>query len=270
MTTANLAGGVAMELSGAAPALAAVLVVAFFTRLVSVARRDVSIVDSLWGPMIALAPWAYLVTTAAPGPRAPLVLTLASVWALRLALHITWRNRGHGEDRRYQAIRARNQPHFSWKSLYLVFGTQAVLAWIVALPLMAALASDRPLSWLDFFGAGLWLAAMVFEAVADWQLARFKADGSNRDRVLDRGLWAWSRHPNYFGECLVWWGTWLVAVAAGAAWTLLSPLLMTLLLLRVSGVVLLEKDLVERRPAYRDYMARTSSFVPWPPKRVRT
>jgi steroid 5-alpha reductase family enzyme len=256
-----------MELNGAAVALAAVLLAAFATWLVSLARRDVSIVDSLWGPMIALAPWAYLAATTQPGPRATLVLALASAWALRLALHITWRNRGHGEDRRYQAIRARNEPHFAYKSLYLVFGLQAVLAWIVALPLMAALDSGQPLGVLDFLGAGLWLSALVFEAVADWQLARFKADPANLGHVMDRGLWAWSRHPNYFGECLAWWGAWLVAVGAGAAWTVVSPLLMTLLLLRVSGVALLEKDLVERRPAYRDYVARTSAFVPWPPKR---
>jgi steroid 5-alpha reductase family enzyme len=256
-----------MALNGVGVALAAVLLVALATWMVSVARRDVSIVDSLWGPMIALAPWAYLVATNQAGPRAALVLTLSSAWALRLAGHITWRNRGHGEDRRYQAIRARNQPNFAFKSLYLVFGLQAVLAWVVALPLMAALASERPLGWLDLLGAGLWLFAIVFEAVADWQLARFKADPSHRGQVMDRGLWAWSRHPNYFGECLAWWGAWLVAVAAGAAWTVVSPLLMTLLLLRVSGVVLLERDLLERRPAYRDYVARTSAFIPRPPKR---
>lgn len=257
----------AMASSSATIALAAMLLAAFATWLVSVARRDVSIVDSLWGPMIALAPWAYLAAIAEPGPRATLVLVLASAWALRLALHITWRNWGHGEDRRYQAIRARNEPHFAYKSLYLVFGLQAALAWIVALPLMVALDSARPLGWLDFLGVSLWLAAILFEALADWQLARFKANPANHGRVMDRGLWAWSRHPNYFGECLVWWGAWLVALGAGAAWTVISPLLMTVLLLRVSGVALLEKDLVERRPAYRDYVARTSAFIPWPPRR---
>ena len=256
-----------MVLSDAAIALAATLLAAFITWAVSLVRRDVSIVDSMWGPMIALAPWAYLAASTETGPRATLVLMLASAWALRLAVHITWRNRGHGEDRRYQAIRARNEPHFAFKSLYLVFGLQAVLAWVVALPLMAALDSERPLGWLDFLGAGLWLSAIVFEAVADWQLTRFKADPAHRGQIMDRGLWAWSRHPNYFGECLAWWGAWLVAVSAGAAWTVVSPLLMTVLLLRVSGVVLLERDLLERRPAYRDYVARTSAFVPWPPRR---
>lgn len=256
-----------MELNAALFALGLVFLAAFAAWAVSVARADVSIVDSLWGPMIALAPWIYLLVASQPGPRALPVLLLASLWAARLAVHITRRNHGQGEDRRYQAMRARNEPHFAFKSLYLVFGLQAALAWIVALPLMAALDSARPLGWLDFLGMGLWLAAIVFEAVADRQLARFKADPAHRGRVMDRGLWAWSRHPNYFGECLAWWGAWLVALGAGAAWTVVSPLLMTLLLLRVSGVALLEKDLVERRPAYRDYMARTSAFVPWPPRR---
>jgi steroid 5-alpha reductase family enzyme len=240
---------------------------ALVTWLVSLARRDVSIVDSLWGPMIALAAWAYALLAPQTGPRDIIILALASLWALRLSGHITWRNWGHGEDRRYQAIRARNQPHFEYKSLYLVFGLQAGLAWIVALPLMAALAGDRPLGWLDALGAALWLFGIGFEALADRQLSRFKADRANQGRIMDRGLWAWSRHPNYFGECLVWWGAWLVALAAGAAWTVVSPLLMTVLLLRVSGVALLEQDLTERRPAYRDYMVRTSAFIPWPPRR---
>lgn len=118
-------------------------------------------------------------------------------------------------------------------------------------------------------GALVATAGIVIEAVADAQLARFRRDSRTRGRVLDRGLWAWSRHPNYFGECCVWWGLWLVALAGGAAWTVFAPLLVTVLLLRVSGVTLLEKDIGERRPAYRDYVARTSAFVPWPPRRAR-
>ena len=254
-------------LDAALRALLWVAGLALATWVVSLARRDVSIVDSLWGPMIALTAWAYALLAPQTGPREMLVLGLASLWAVRLSGHVTWRNWGQGEDRRYQAIRARNQPSFQYKSLYLVFGLQACLAWVVALPLMAALAGDRPLGWLDGLGAALWLFGLGYEALADWQLARFKADPAHAGQVMDRGLWAWSRHPNYFGESLVWWGAWLVAVAAGAAWTVVSPVLMTVLLLRVSGVALLEKDMTERRPAYRDYMARTSAFVPWPPRR---
>lgn len=257
----------AMSWEAAGLALAALLAAALATWVVSLVRHDVSIVDSLWSLMIALAAWVYLLSASPEGPRVALVLILVSFWAVRLSAYITWRNRGRGEDRRYQAIRARNEPRFRLKSLYLIFGLQAVLAWIVALPLMAALAGDRPLGWLDGAGAALWLFGIGFEAIADRQLARFRADPSRQHRIMDRGLWAWSRHPNYFGEFCVWWGAWLVALAAGAAWTVVSPLLMSVLLLRVSGVALLERDLVERRPGYRDYAARTSAFFPRPPRR---
>jgi steroid 5-alpha reductase family enzyme len=248
-------------------ALVGMALAAVATWLVSLLRRDVSIVDSLWALMIALGGWLYAVAAPETGPRVALVLGLASLWALRLSGHITWRNWGHGEDRRYQAIRARNQPNFEIKSLYLVFGLQAALAWVVAWPLMTALAGDAPLGWLDGLGAGLWLFGIAYEAVADRQLARFRADPASAGRVMDRGLWAWSRHPNYFGEACVWWGAWLVALSAGGAWTIVAPLLMTVLLLRVSGVALLEQDIGERRPAYADYIARTNAFFPWPPRR---
>jgi steroid 5-alpha reductase family enzyme len=195
-----------------------------------------------------------------------LVLVLVTVWAVRLAAFLAARNWNAPEDHRYQAIRARNQPHFEWKSLYLVFGLQGLLAWLVSAPLAAAVASPAPLGPLDWIGGLLVAFGIVFEAVADAQLARFRRDPASAGRVLDSGLWRWSRHPNYFGECCVWWGFYLLAVAAGGAWTVFAPLLMTLLLLRVSGVALLEKDIGERRPAYRDYVARTSAFIPWPPR----
>lgn len=247
-------------------ALAVIIAVAVVAWIISLIRRDVSIVDPLWAVMIVLGGWVYAITAPQVGPREGLVLLLATIWALRLSGYIAWRNRGHGEDRRYQEIRARNQPYFGLKSLYLIFGLQAVLAWIVSLPLMAALAADSPLALLDWLGAALWLFGITFEATADWQLSRFKADPANSGQVMDRGLWRYSRHPNYFGEFCVWWGAWLVALAAGGLWSIISPLLMSVLLLRVSGVALLEKDIGERRPAYRDYIARTSTFFPWPPR----
>jgi steroid 5-alpha reductase family enzyme len=255
-----------MEWQAAALALPMLLLAALAAWGFSLALRDVSIVDTLWALMIAGAAWVYQFAAATEGTRVALVLTLASLWALRLSLHIARRNRGRGEDRRYRAMRARHA-HFARESLYRVFGLQAVLAWVVALPLMATLASERPLGWLDLLGAGVWLFGIAFETLADHQLARFTADPRNRDAVMTRGLWAWSRHPNYFGECLVWWGAWLMALSAGAAWTVISPLLMTVLLLRVSGVALLERDIAGRRPGYRDYQARTSAFVPLPPRR---
>jgi len=229
---------------------------------VSIAKRDVSIVDSAWG-FLVLAP-ALVIVAMLPhsGPRASVVLTLAVVWALRLSLHIAWRHRGQPEDRRYQAIRTRNEPHFAWKSLYLVFGLQALLAWIVAAPLMATVASLAPWNALDALGLALAVFGLLFETVADAQLSRFRADARNRGQVMDRGLWRFSRHPNYFGEFCVWWGLWLVAVAAGAWWTVLSPLLMSVLLIKVSGVPLLEEDLRRHRPGYAIYVRRTSAFVP--------
>jgi steroid 5-alpha reductase family enzyme len=233
--------------------------------LLSLPLRNVSIVDSMWSLMFLLAALAYAVGQATPGPRAWLVIGLVSVWSVRLAAYITWRNGGHGEDFRYQKIRANNDPGFACKSLYIVFGLQAGLAWVISLPLLAAINSTAPLGWLDLAGAALWLVGFVFEAGGDWQLARFKTDPANRGKVLDTGLWRYTRHPNYFGDFCVWWGLFLVALAGGGWWSVAGPLLMSFLLLKVSGVVLLEKDIGERRPAYRDYVRRTNAFFPGPP-----
>jgi steroid 5-alpha reductase family enzyme len=242
---------IALALQG----LAATTVIALVTWAVSVAKKDASIVDSTWSLMILAAGLAY-------GPS--WVTALAAVWAVRLCVYITWRNWGEPEDRRYQAIRRRNEPGFVLKSLYLVFGLQAVLAWIVSAPLAATAGAIRPTSWFDFVGAALVVLGIAFEAVADWQLARWRAQRPAGATVLDRGLWRYSRHPNYFGEFCVWWGFGLIALAANAWWALVSPLLMTLLLLRVSGVKLLEDDLSQRKPAYRDYVASTNAFFPGP------
>jgi steroid 5-alpha reductase family enzyme len=203
----------------------------------------------------------------ADGPRSAWVFGAAAVWALRLAGYITWRNWGEAEDRRYRDIRARNQPHFALKSLYLVFLLQAVLAWIVALPIVAATAGNEPLNWLDALGLVVAVFGFLFETIGDAQLARFRGSPQNAGLVMDRGLWRYTRHPNYFGEFCVWWGFFLVALAAHGWWSAGSPLLMSFLLLRVSGVTLLEKDIGERRPAYRDYVARTNAFFPGAPRR---
>ncbi len=249
------------------------------TWVASLVRRDASLVDRVWSIAIVGAGWVFFLQApeaGQPGGRPLWMLALGSVWALRLSLFITWRNWGHGEDRRYRQIRARNQPNFGAKSLYLVFLLQAVLAWVVAAPFLAGLGDIgniggmRPWGVLDIAGLALAAFGLVFEAVGDAQMARFKADAGHQGQVMDRGLWRYTRHPNYFGEACVWWGLWLVALGGagwGAAWSVVSPLLMTVLLLQVSGVRLLEKDITERRPAYRDYIARTNAFVPGPPKR---
>jgi steroid 5-alpha reductase family enzyme len=222
----------------------------------------------MWPWLIWGAAAVTLLQSDAYQPRGLLAIALAGIWAMRLSVHITLRHHGQPEDYRYQAIRRRNQPHFEWKSLYLVFGLQALLAFVVALPLIATVLQPTPWHWLDIAGVALFAFGFVFEAIADAQLQRFRDDPAQRGKVLDTGLWRFSRHPNYFGECCVWWGLWLLAAAAGAWWTILSPVLMTVLLLRISGVTLLEADIGKRRPAYADYMRRTSAFVPWQPRRT--
>lgn len=258
-------------LDAALAGLAFSAALAFATWLASLARRDASLVDRVWSLCIAGAGAVYFVLLPAQDvPRGLVVLLVAAAWALRLSLFISWRNWGQGEDRRYRRIRERNQPHFGFKSLYLVFGLQAVLAWVVSAPLLVAMYSGAVLGLLDLAGLALAVFGLVYESVADAQMARFNGDPGNDGKVMDRGLWRHTRHPNYFGECCVWWGLWLVAVGGAgwdAAWSAVSPLLMTVLLLRVSGVRLLEQDIADRRPAYRDYIARTNAFVPGPVRR---
>jgi len=255
-----------LEWSALAHAGAVMAALAFGGWLWSLPRRDVSGVDSLWGLFFLLGALAYAWRAGASSPRALLVLALLAVWALRLTTHLTLRNHGQPEDRRYQAIRRRNEPGFQWKSLYLVYLLQAMLAAVIALPVLAALGGRAPLGAWDAAAVVVWTIGFLFEAVGDRQLARFRADPAQRGRVLDTGLWRYTRHPNYFGEATLWWGLFLFAAAVGAWWSLPGPLLLTWLLLRVSGVALLEQDIGERRPAYRDYVARTSAFLPWPPR----
>ena len=243
-------------------ALLMIVLLAFGAWLLSLRLNDVSIVDSFWPLLILTGAATYALAAPQPGPRALVVVALVALWAMRLAAHITWRHWGEPEDRRYQAIRARNEPHFRWKSLVLVFALQAALAWVVSWAVLAAITNPRPWNWLDSLGVCVIVAGALFEAVADWQLARFKSDAAHRGQVMDRGLWRYSRHPNYFGEFCVWWGFYLVALSAQGWWAIASPVLMTVLLLKVSGVALQEKDIAERRPGYREYIARTNAFFP--------
>lgn len=248
-------------------ALPVLLAMAIAAWAVATARRNAGLVDIVWSLFFLAAALVYA-AAAGEGPRIWLVLALVGVWSLRLAIYLALRNWGAPEDHRYRAIRARNEPGFQLKSLYLVFGLQALLAWLISAPLAGAIDSAAPLGAIDALGAALAAFGIVFEATGDAQLARFKADPASAGQVMDRGLWRYTRHPNYFGEFCVAWGFWLLAAAGGAWWTLFAPLLMTLLLLRVSGVALLEKDIGERRPAYRNYAARTNAFFPGPPRRA--
>ena len=188
------------------------------TWLASLPLRDASLADRVWSAFIAV-PVAFYVWKTGGDARAFVMLAITLAWALRLGLYVTVRNWGHGEDRRYQAIRARNQPNFALKSLWLVFLLQAVLGWIVGWPMLVATAPDRA-SWSVWDGLGAALAAggLLIETVADAQLARFRREPANRGQVMDGGLWRYSRHPNYFGECCVWWGLGCMAHATGAWW----------------------------------------------------
>lgn len=234
----------------------------------SVVIRNVTLVDTLWSLMFLLAAVVYARATPPAEPRAVLLLVLVALWSIRLAVYLGVRTLGHAEeDARYQAIRRRNEPGFAWKSLYLVFGMQAVLAWVISLPLLGAIAGEpRAIGALDAIGVALWLVGFAFESVGDWQLARFKANPANAGQVMDRGLWRYTRHPNYFGDFCVWWGFYAIALAAGAWWSIVGPVIMSVLLLRVSGVALLERHIGKRRPGYAEYVRRTNAFFPGPPR----
>lgn len=234
--------------------------------LLSLRLRDVSIADIFWGPGIAGVVDIAALLGHAGGERTSAVLFLVNVWGIRLAAHI-W-TRHTGEDRRYAAMRQRFGRKWWWISLPQVFLLQAILIWFIPAPLVTAvLFGHRPIGWLDYLGIGVAAAGLVFEALADFQLAAFRADPGNKGKVLDRGLWGWSRHPNYFGEAAMWWGYFIIGFAASHMWWLiLAPLLLTFLLLQVSGVVLMEDGINTRRPGYAAYKQRVSTFLPWPPR----
>ncbi len=234
--------------------------------IVSVRLTDVSIIDPFWGLVVLTVPGVAALTLEEPGPRTMLTLGVAGLWAVRLAVHLAPRIFEHAEDRRYAAMRESVGSTFWMRSLVTVFWLQAAIAAFIAWPLVLAVASPLPVGWLFPVGIGVALLGAAIEAVADLQLSRFKADPGSRGRVMDTGLWRYSRHPNYFGDALMWWGFGLVGVEASQS---LAPLLasaaMTGLLLRVSGVPLLEPHLESTRPGYREYAARTSAFILWPP-----
>lgn len=250
---------------GLSLALIAAVAIAFW--VVSLIRNDVSIVDSLWSLMFLVLLGCYMWLGGRSEPRAWLILLMVTVWAVRLSAFISIRNQGEAEDHRYQTMRGNNQPNFRFKSLYIVFGLQAVLAGVIALPLLYAASSAAPLGWLDLVGVTLWFVGMFFEVVGDQQLTKFRSDSANHGRVLDTGLWGLTRHPNYFGEATLWWGYYFIALAAGGWWTIISTMLMTVLLLKVSGVALLESTIKQRRPEYADYIENTNAFFPGFPKR---
>ncbi|CAB4865609.1 unannotated protein [freshwater metagenome] len=249
--------------------LGASLVVMTGLWAVSLALEDSSIVDIWWGAGFVVLGWTALALT---GPRAGsqwLVLPMVTVWGLRLTWHLGRRNIGKGEDPRYVAMRAKAGDAWPIRSLFVVFWLQGLIMWIVCLPVLAVVVShENPDSWLDLLGVALFAVGLFFETVGDWQLDRFKRDPFSKGEVMNRGLWRYTRHPNYFGDACVWWGIGLIAASAGAWWALVGPALINFMLVRVSGKALLEKGLTKRRPGYDDYIRRTSGFIPLPPKKL--
>jgi steroid 5-alpha reductase family enzyme len=240
-----------------------------FLWVISLIIKNSSIVDIFWGFGFVLVCWLYFLLT--PNGfllRKVILLSLSSVWGLRLTLHVLIRNFGKPEDYRYQKWRS-EAPRIWWlKSLFQVFLLQGLLMWVISAPLLASqIPSAKELNVFDYLGILLWSIGFFFEAVGDAQLARYKANPANKGKVLATGVWRYSRHPNYFGDSAQWWGYFAIALAAGGWWTFFSPVIMTLFLIKVSGVALLEKTIVERRPAYAEYIRSTSAFIPWFPKK---
>jgi steroid 5-alpha reductase family enzyme len=247
----------------------AIAVVMIATWLASLALKNASIVDIIWGLGFVVVAWAVHARADGNPDRQKLLVAMTTLWGLRLAIHLFVRNHGKGEDYRYRAMRRRWGPRFPLISLGTVFAVQGVLMWIVSLPVQLGQVGTSPgLGIMAWIGVAVWVIGLFFETVGDGQLVRFKRDPANAGTVMNLGLWRYTRHPNYFGDACVWWGIALVSAETSVGrWGLIGAATMTVLLRRVSGVTLLEKSLVKRRAGYDDYVARTSPFIPMPPKR---
>lgn len=250
-----------------------VIIAAMFSLwLLSLLVRDASIVDIFWGPGFVITGWYYFFVTDGDPLRKGIMVLLVTIWGLRLGIYLAHRNLGKGEDFRYARWRRNNGQKWWWLSFFRVFLLQGIVMWLVSAPLLAAQIATQPAAPIltDILGIVVWLVGFIFEAGGDWQLMRFKADESNKGKVLNTGFWRYTRHPNYFGDAVQWWGFYLIALGGGGAATILSPVLMTFFLMRVSGVVMLEKSLKKSRPGYEDYIQNTSAFIPMPPRQSGT
>jgi len=240
------------------------------TWLLSLVLKNASIVDIVWGLGFVVTSWVLALTIDGDSTRQILLAVMVGAWGLRLGGYLAKRNIGHGEDWRYKAMRKKKGPRFGLISLVTVFGLQGVLMWVVSLPVMFGNSDATPgVGPLAVIGVMVWAVGLSFEAVGDWQLAKFKKDPSNAGKVMQTGLWSLTRHPNYFGDALLWWGIGIVGAETGTGVIgFIGPVVMTVFLLRVSGVPMLERSLMKRREGYAEYAARTSAFIPRPPKRI--
>jgi steroid 5-alpha reductase family enzyme len=238
--------------------------------LVSVFLKNASIVDPFWGFGFVVAAVYYFFQTGEMDTRKMLIMILVAIWGLRLSVYLFWRNASKGEDYRYQEFRRNYGAHrYWWISFFQVFLLQGILLWLISAPLLGAMfyAGTNPLNIIDFVAIIFWLIGFTFEAGGDFQLAKFKSNPQNKGKVLNTGFWKYTRHPNYFGDSTVWWAFGLFSVAAGSYFPILSSVLMMALIIKVSGVVLLEKSLSGKKTEYRDYIMKTSAFFPWFPKK---
>ena len=238
--------------------------------IISIPLKNVSIVDLFWGFGFVVAGFIYFLKADGFDIRKILLVTMVSIWGLRLSIYLAWRNIGRGEDYRYQKFRKEYGEHrYWWISFFQTFLLQGILMWLISAPLLGAqyYKGDNALHMLDYLGVFIWLVGFIFEAGGDIQLARFKANPANKGKVMNRGFWHYTRHPNYFGDAAVWCGYALVCISAGSYLPVLGAILMVAFIIKVSGVALLEKTLKVTKPEYKDYIEKTSAFIPWFPKK---
>jgi len=251
-------------------ALLVIIVMMTVLWILSIILKNVSIIDYFWGPGFIVAAVFYYFKGGGFDIRKTMLVFLVAIWGLRLSAYLAWRNYGKGEDFRYRQFRKKyGENRYWWISFFQTFLLQGLLMWLISAPLLGAqfYGTGKSLGILDYAGVIIWAVGFIFEAGGDYQLAVFKADSNNKGKALDQGFWRYTRHPNYFGDAAVWWGYGLICLAAGSYLPVLGSLLMTALIIKVSGVSLLEKSLKETKPEYREYVEKTSSFIPWPPKK---
>ena len=247
-----------------------ILVLMTILWIVSVIIKNVSIVDLFWGLGFVSVAVFYFLKTDGLDLRKTVLISMVSIWGLRLSAYLTWRNLGKGEDFRYKEFRKKYGEHrYWWISYFQTFLLQGILMWLISAPLLGAqyFGASNTLGVLDYIGIAFWIIGFSFEAGGDFQLALFKTDPSNKGKVLDKGFWRYTRHPNYFGDAAVWWGYGFICLAAGSYLPVLGSILMTALIIKISGVALLEKGLREQKPQYKEYIEKTSAFIPWFPKK---
>lgn len=250
--------------------LALICSVMFSGWIFSLIKKQVTHIDSIWGLGFIIIAWNTLYWTQNFTTRSILIAILVTIWGLRLSTHLTLRNWGKGEDRRYNAWRKKNKQRFWIISLFKVFLLQAVFLWVISLVIQYGISRSlvQEITIFEITGIIIWTIGILIESFADWQLKQFLANPTNAGKVMNKYLWKYSRHPNYFGETLIWWGMFiLVQSTVNSLWTIISPLVITFTLLKLTGVTLMEKDIVNFKPKYREYIQTTSSFIPWFPKK---